>query len=101
MRLCGTLHGRRAWPELELHGRSWKCSLERGEEGAARAPRGEGGLQEGEPWGGLSLSPAVHELLCSPFCADREVEEGKKREKEKKEKGKKEKEKKIGKFSKI
>jgi hypothetical protein len=72
-----------------------------GEEGAARAPRGEGGLQEGEPWGGLSLSPAVHELLCSLFCADREVEEGKKREKEKKEKGKKEKEKKIGKFSKI
>jgi hypothetical protein len=43
MRLCEALHGRRPWPELELHGSS--CEARR---------RGEGGEGQGARLGGIA-----------------------------------------------
>jgi hypothetical protein len=39
-RVCVRLAmGGQPWPELELHGRPWECSLERGERGKERGER--------------------------------------------------------------
>jgi hypothetical protein len=46
--LCEALHGRRPWPELELHGPAMGSSQERGGEGGEG--RGEG-ARLGAAWG--------------------------------------------------
>jgi hypothetical protein len=70
MSLCEAHHGRRPWPDLNLHESSWELTGEGKEKGKER--RGTRGAARGRPW-------ALQGLLCSV----REGNSGERKEKEK------------------
>jgi hypothetical protein len=108
--LFEAFHGRRTWPDFELHGWPWGSTLEREERGKGRGDwhgarlRG-GGREGGVSWGGAARgaqSPAW-QLLCAPGpvhdCCVRK--KGKRRERKRKDtKREKQKERKKGKIAK-
>jgi hypothetical protein len=108
MSLCEALHGRRPWPELELHGPAMRNSPERGKRGKEEGERERGGQLGGVAWGGGGLkeggrraamegrshraAPLFSQLavceLCTGEKAGRRKEKGEENEKEGKEKEK-------------
>jgi hypothetical protein len=55
MSLCEALHGRRPWPELELHGPAMGSSPEREKRGKEEGERERGAQLGGVAWGGELL----------------------------------------------
>jgi hypothetical protein len=94
MAFVRALHGRCPWPELELHGRPWGSSPERGETGNGRG-RGRGGTMGRGCYGGargLLLCARAFCVCCCVLCVR------KRRKARRKRKGRKRKEEKMKKI---
>jgi hypothetical protein len=97
MRLVEAFHGRRPWPDFELHGRPWGSSPEREERGKGRGHGyGEEEGMEGRQGAARGAQSPAHAwlILCGPGCVRDCCVRKKEREERKRKERKREKEKK-------